>query len=136
MIDMPGGLRATTPSAAPVARAGSGVLAQGAGAPAAAPAPAPEITRPKIVPIERPQIKVDTEGDKKRLDQAIARMNERMQDGGRGLAFKVDPSLNRPVVTVTNQETGEVIRQIPNEVIIRMARSIDETKGNLLNAKV
>jgi len=63
-------------------------------------------------------------------------MNERMQDGGRGLAFKLDPSLNRPVVTVTNQETGEVIRQIPNEVIIRMARSIDQTKGNLLNAKV
>jgi uncharacterized FlaG/YvyC family protein len=40
------------------------------------------------------------------------------------------------VVTVTNQETGEVIRQIPNEVVIRMARSIDQTKGNLLNAKV
>jgi len=128
MIEMQGGPRVTIPSAAPPARAGAGVPAQGA--------PAPEITRPKIVPIERPQIKVDTEGDKKRLDQAIARMNERMQDGGRGLAFKVDPSLNRPVVTVTNQETGEVIRQIPNEVIIRMARSIDETKGNLLNAKV
>jgi flagellar protein FlaG len=79
---------------------------------------------------------VDTEGDKKRLDQAIARMNERMQDGGRGLAFKIDPSLNRPVVTVTNQETGEVIRQIPNEVIVQMARSIDENRGNLLNAKV
>ena len=97
---------------------------------------APEITRPKIIPIERPQIKVDTEGDKKRLDQAIARMNERMQDGGRGLAFKIDPSIDRPVVTVTNQQTGEVIRQIPNEVVIRMARSIDESKGNLLNAKV
>ena len=134
MIDMPGGPRVTIPSAAPLARAGSGVPAQGAGAPASA--PAPEITRPKIVPIERPQIKVDTEGDKKRLDQAIARMNERMQDGGRGLAFKVDPSMNRPVVTVTNQETGEVIRQIPNEVIIRMARSIDQTRGNLVNAKV
>jgi len=40
------------------------------------------------------------------------------------------------VVTVTNQQTGEVIRQIPNEVVIRMARSIDESKGNLLNAKV
>ena len=130
MIEMQGGPRVTIPSAAPPARAGAGAPAQGA------PASAPEITRPKIIPIERPQIKVDTEGDKKRLDQAIARMNERMQDGGRGLAFKHDPSLNRPVVTVTNQETGEVIRQIPNEVIIRMARSIDETKGNLLNAKV
>jgi flagellar protein FlaG len=96
----------------------------------------PEITRPKIVPIERPQIKVDVEGAKKRLDQAIRIMNERMEDGGRGLAFKIDNSLNRPVVTVTNQETGEVVRQIPNEVIIRMARSIDQTKGNLLNAKV
>ena len=134
MIELQGGPRVTVPSAAPPARAGAGVPAQGAGAPASA--PVPELTRPKIVPIERPQIKVDTEGDKKRLDQAIARMNERMQDGGRGLAFKHDPSLNRPVVTVTNQETGEVIRQIPNEVIIRMARSIDETKGNLLNAKV
>jgi uncharacterized FlaG/YvyC family protein len=40
------------------------------------------------------------------------------------------------VVTVTNQETGEVIRQIPNEVIVQMARSIDENRGNLLNAKV
>ena len=132
MIEMQGGPRVTIPSAAPPARAGTGVPAQGAGAPASA----PEITRPKIVPIERPQIKVDVEGDKKRLDQAIARMNERMQDGGRGLAFKVDPSLNRPVVTVTNQQTGEVIRQIPNDVVIRMAHSIDETKGNLLNAKV
>jgi flagellar protein FlaG len=114
----------------PQARAGAGAPTQGAGA------PTPEVARPKIVPIERPDIKVDTEGDKKRLDQAISRMNERMQDGGRGLAFRVDPSLNRPVVTVTNQETGEVIRQIPNEVVIRMAHSIDENKGNLLNAKV
>ena len=132
MIDMQGGPRVTTPIAAPPVRAGGGDPAQGA----SAPAPAPEIARPKIEPIARPQINVDTEGDKKRLDQAIARMNERMQDGGRGLAFKVDPSLNLPVVTVTNQETGEVIRQIPNEVIVQMARSIDENKGNLLNAKV
>ena len=129
MIDIQGGPRPTLPSM-PQARAGAGAPTQGAGA------PTPEVARPKIVPIERPDIKVDTEGDKKRLDQAISRMNERMQDGGRGLAFRVDPSLNRPVVTVTNQETGEVIRQIPNEVVIRMAHSIDENKGNLLNAKV
>jgi len=62
-------------------------------------------------------------------------MKKRIQDGGRGLAFKVEPSIDRPVVTVTNQETGEVIRQIPNEVVIRIARNLDDTKGNLLNAK-
>ena len=130
MIDIQGGPRLTLPNVAPPVRGGAGAPMQGAGA------PAPEVARPKIVPIERPDIKVDTEGDKKRLDQAISRMNERMQDGGRGLAFKVDPSLDRPVVTVTNRETGEVIRQIPNEVVIRMAHSIDDNKGNLLNARV
>ena len=129
MIDIQGGLRVIAPITSPPG-GGAGVQPQGAVK------TGPEITRPIIVPIERPQIKVDSEGAKKRLDQAVRLMNERMEDGGRGLAFKVDPSVNRPVVTVTNQETGEVIRQIPNEVIIRMARSIDQTKGNLLNAKV
>ena len=129
MIDIQGGLRVIAPITSPPG-GGAGLQPQGAVK------TVPEITRPIIVPIERPQIKVDSEGAKKRLDQAVRLMNERMQDGGRGLAFKIDSSLNRPVVTVTNQETGEVIRQIPNEVIIRMARSIDQTKGNLLNAKV
>ena len=129
MIDIQGGLRVIAPITSPPG-GGAGVQPQGAAK------AVPEITRPVIVPIERPQINVDTEGAKNRLDQAVRLMNERMQDGGRGLAFKLDPSLNRPVVTVTNQDTGEVIRQIPNEVIIRMARSIDQTKGNLLNAKV
>jgi len=129
MIDIQGGLKAIAPITAPPG-GGAGLQPQGAVK------SVPEITRPKIVPIERPQINVDTEAAKKRLDQAIRLMNERMQDGGRGLAFKIDSSLNRPVVTVTNQETGEVVRQIPNEVIIRMARSIDQTRGNLVNAKV
>lgn len=129
MIDIQGGLKVIAPVTTPFGGEASLHL-QGAVK------SVPEITRSKIVPIERPQIQVDTEGAKKRLDQAIRLMNERMQDGGRGLAFKIDSSLNRTVVTVTNQETGEVVRQIPNEVIIRMARSIDQTKGNLLNAKV
>jgi len=129
MIDIQGGLRVIAPITPP-SGGGAGVQPQGAAKAVA------EIARPVIVPIERPQINVDPEGAKKRLDQAVRLMNERMQDGGRGLAFKLDPSINRPVVTVTNQETGEVIRQIPNEVIIRMARSIDQTRGNLVNAKV
>jgi len=129
MIEIKGGLKVTAPTSPPFG-GGEGLKPQGVAN------TTPEIKRPKIIPIERPQIKVDTEAAKERLDQAIRIMNERMQDGGRGLAFKVDPSINRPVVTVTNQETGEVIRQIPNEVIVRMARSIDQTKGNLLNAKV
>ncbi len=107
-----------------------------AGAGAAATVPAEAKASAATIPLARPDIKVDTEGDQRRLQQAINELNSAMKDGGRGLNFQVDPSLNRPVVTVTNQETGEVIRQIPNEVVVRMAHSIDNAKGYLLNAQV
>jgi flagellar protein FlaG len=129
MLDIQGGF-GPTPLTAPQARPGPT-----APMPAAS-APAPESARPKVMELVRPQIKVDTEGDQKRLQQAVERMNAKMLDGGRGLAFRVDPDLGRPVVTVTNKETGEIIRQIPNEVVIRLARSIEDTKGLLLNARV
>jgi flagellar protein FlaG len=129
MLDIQGGF-GPPPPLAPQARPGPT-----APMPVAS-APAPESPRPKVMELVRPQIKVDTEGDQKRLQQAVERMNAKMVDGGRGLAFRVDPDLGRPVVTVTNKETGEIIRQIPNEVVIRLARSIEDTKGLLLNARV
>ena len=129
MIDIQGGFRPTPPSV-PQARPDPIAPMPGAST------PAPESVRPKVMELVRPEIKVDTEGDQKRLQQAVERMNAKMVDGGRGLAFRVDPDLGRPVVTVTNKETGEVIRQIPNEVVIRLARSIEDTKGLLLNARV
>jgi uncharacterized FlaG/YvyC family protein len=36
---------------------------------------------------------------------------------------------------VRSSETGEVIRQIPNEVAVRLAHNIEKVKGLLLNAK-
>jgi flagellar protein FlaG len=51
------------------------------------------------------------------------------------LNFSIDEKLGRPVVTVRNESTGEVVRQIPNEVVVRVAHSIDELKGLLLNEK-
>ena len=131
MLEIQGGVR-PIPSSVPLARP----IPASPMPVAAGPTQAAESGRPKVVAIERPDIKVDTEGDSKRLQQAVDRMNAKMVDGGRGLAFNVDPDLGRPVVTVTNKETGEVIRQIPNEVVIRMARSIEDSKGLLLNTQV
>jgi len=65
------------------------------------------------------------------LKEAISRLNDMMQSGGRGLNFAMDPKLGRPVVTVTNTQTGEVVRTIPNEVIIRVGHSIEDLKGLL-----
>lgn len=90
---------------------------------------------PKVIDIPRPQIKVNTEQKQQEVQAAVSNLNERMRDGGRGLNFAIDKSIGGPVVTVTNQDTGEVIRQIPNATAVKMAHSLDELKGHLLNAK-
>jgi len=40
------------------------------------------------------------------------------------------------VITVKNSHTGEVIRQIPDEAVMRVAHSLHDLKGLLLNEKV
>ena len=95
-----------------------------------APHAEPEMKVPKS------NIQVDTEGMQRNLDMAITKLNEQMQAGGRGLSFSMDPSLGRPVVIVRNEQTGEVVRQIPNEVIVQVAHNFDRLKGVLHNAVV
>jgi flagellar protein FlaG len=102
------------------------------------PAASASPTEPARVEIKVPKsnIQVDTEGMQRNLDLAISKLNEQMQAGGRGLSFSVDPSLGRPVVIVRNELTGEVVRQIPNEVIVQVAHNFDRLKGVLHNAVV
>jgi uncharacterized FlaG/YvyC family protein len=44
--------------------------------------------------------------------------------------------LGRPIVVVRKEDTGEVIRQIPNEVVVKVAHNIEALKGMLMNKKI
>ena len=90
----------------------------------------PKVQAPKPV-----EIKVDMEKLKANLDESIARLNETMRDGGRNLNFAIDQNTSGSfVVLVKNTDTGEVIRKIPNDAVLRIAHSIDALKGMLHNA--
>lgn len=78
---------------------------------------------------------VDPEQSKKELEVVIANLNEQMQSTGRRLGFEYDPRTDRPVVSVFNRQTGELVRQIPNEVVLRVANSIEELKGVLFDER-
>ena len=104
-------------------------------APAASAAPAPvspkqelSIPKAKIMVIKPVQLQFDEVKAKKNLDDAIKSLNDQMASNKTGLGFSMDKSLQRPVVVVQNTVTGEVV--------IRMAHSIDEMKGLLLNKSV
>jgi uncharacterized FlaG/YvyC family protein len=44
----------------------------------------------------------------------------------RALAFVRDPDTQRPVIQVVDRETGEVIDQIPTEVVLQMNAELDK----------
>ena len=100
--------------------------------PSAASVPAaPKIAAPKPVDIQFDEAKA-----RKNVQEAVNELNNQMTASKTGLGFSMDESLGRPIVTVRNTVTGEVVRQIPNDVGIKVAHSIDEMKGLFLNTKV
>jgi flagellar protein FlaG len=66
--------------------------------------------------------------------QAVAeRIRRYLRESGRELDFHVDADTNRVVVTVRDRQTGEIIRQIPSEEILRIARSLPSPIEHLVD---
>jgi flagellar protein FlaG len=76
---------------------------------------------------------VDQDQIRENLHAAIEKLNDQVERNGRGLNFAMDERLNRPVITVRNTASGEIVRQIPNEVVIKVAHSIEDIKGLLMD---
>ena len=111
-------------------------VAEVAQAPQPAPTQAAQAERPVVAPRKKAEIQIDPEVMRKNLQEAIDRINKMVSDGGRALQFSFDDTVDTPVILVKNRESGEVIRQIPNEVVIKVAHSIDDLKGMLHNEAV
>jgi flagellar protein FlaG len=85
-------------------------------------------------PVEKiDAITVDPVEMRERLDDAIKSLTESLKSKQNGLSFAVDEVSGRSVVTVKSKQTGEVIRQIPGEVVLRVASSIEALKGILFD---
>lgn len=67
------------------------------------------------------------------IREATDKINEQMRIRGRKLSFEIDGETNQIVVTVKDINTGDVIRQIPSEALLRVAHNIDQIKGLLHN---
>jgi len=70
---------------------------------------------------------------------AIAKAAEDIQnfvkDMGRNLSFSVDEATGYNVVRVVNPETNELIRQLPSEELLKIARSMKDLGNVLVNQK-
>ena len=106
-------------------------------APVAGPSTAAKADAPARVQARKPvELTTDPEQKQKALKEALAQVNKQMADNKQSLGFSQDDSINGPVIVVTNSQTGEVVRKIPSEEVIRVAHSIDALKGVLFSSKI
>lgn len=76
------------------------------------------------------------DNSRKQLEQAVQELKRTADAAGRALGFSIDPAVSGTIVTVSNLETGQVIRQIPDETVVRVAHSIEKMKGLLFDGKL
>lgn len=67
------------------------------------------------------------------LAQAVESLQKISDSSHRNLDFSIDEGSGQTVVKVVASDTGEVIRQIPSEVALKLAQSLKEADGLLFN---
>jgi len=68
--------------------------------------------------------------------QAVAEVNDILKSMNHHLQFSVDDRTNTIIVKLIDGETGEVLRQIPQEEIVRLRAYYRDQQGLLVNMAV
>ena len=77
-------------------------------------------------PVDSPTTEADKQSD------MIAKL---LQVDNPSLQFSLDQTSNKMVVKVTDKKTGELLRQIPSEDMLKIAESLDQLRGLFINEK-
>jgi len=67
------------------------------------------------------------------LAEAVEILNETLAKDPVSLRFSIDETLNRPVVSVVSEKTGEIVHQLPQEEVLRAVKNIDRMRGVLFD---
>ncbi len=77
-------------------------------------------------------VKVEQETDAQQVENAVSKLNEYVQSTARTLNFQVDDESGKTVIKVYDRESDQLIRQIPNELVLELARRLNEEEPSLL----
>ena len=105
------------------------------GAPQAA-APPPQQLAVQVQPLPGQSSQAQAVPDRANVEQAVAKVKVQIQAiSNNSLDFAIDESSGKTLVRVTDRESGELIRQIPSEEMLEIARSIDRLQGILVKQR-
>jgi flagellar protein FlaG len=69
------------------------------------------------------------------LQQAVNTVNKFIEPAARNLEFQVDAQSGRTVMRLIDKETGSVLRQMPSEEMLAIARALDKLSGLVIKLK-
>ncbi|PTN13136.1 flagellar protein FlaG [Nitrosomonas aestuarii] len=69
----------------------------------------------------------------KHIEQAIEKIQETVNNMAQNLRFSIDEDTGKTVIKVMDAQTQELIRQIPSQEAISIARTLDKVQGLLLD---
>lgn len=98
---------------------------------------APQVTREnarqpeKIVAVNGAQAAPEPQ----KIEAVAERLESYLRSVSRSLEFRVDTASGRTVVSVRDSETGDLIRQIPGDEVLRLAEMADDQTIVLMNEK-
>ncbi|MFC7514217.1 flagellar protein FlaG [Herbaspirillum sp. GCM10030257] len=69
------------------------------------------------------------------VTSAVAQINETLKKLSQDLEFSLDSDTEKAVVKVVDQQTKEVIRQIPTAEALEIAKALDRVQGLLIREK-
>ena len=102
----------------------------------ALPEPAREVTpsAETIAAGDPNQRQADREGSAgQSLGRALEDVNSSLKAWSTGMRFDIDPEAQRVVVSLIDNETGEVLRTVPSDAVIRIAKMIVQLQGQVVS---
>lgn len=69
------------------------------------------------------------------IAKTAKQMESFVQSMGRELSFSIDEKTGYSIIRVVNPQTGEVIRQLPSEELLKIAEMFEQTHSALINQK-
>jgi flagellar protein FlaG len=70
------------------------------------------------------------------IEHAVGKVREILQQSNSHFQIEVDSDLQRVIVKILNGDSGEVIRQIPPQAVIELAKDLSSKKGLLFEEHV
>ncbi len=108
-------------------------LATSGASPPRAMEPAEQITRQRQ---DRPeQAAADGSAQQKKIqpEELLDQIKSITDDGAYSVRFEKDDDIGELIVKVVDQQTDEVIRQIPPEELVNLSKHLQELRGNIVN---